>query len=218
DRIPRARSLALGVAHTTTPLPCARLRRCAATRRIPATNTRSASASLLDEEVSQARERLESDDPWRVGHEVGKSVDVVVVESAVARIERVLDAPDFNAAGACDLLDLPSHLRRRLVAFHPQPIARRIDRAGAAHQLSAAGRLAHVSRTKVERLAGRVDSDRVQELAAQDFYPRDASFFGRNELLNQRRLIGTQLQPVVGRRNGQVRRCVETSYARAAAA
>src|SRR5207249_12178198 len=110
-------------------------------------------------------------------------------------------------------LDLPDDFGRRIVAFDAQPVSRRIDRTRAADELSARGGLADISRAEIERLARRVDANRIQKTAAQYFHSGDAAFFRWNELLHQCGVIRSQLERARRCSRRELRRGVEPLYA-----
>ena len=64
--------------------------------------------------VDEAREWIEADHPWRIGDEVRERVDVVVIPFAVAVVDHVFDAADFDVGGAHDALDVGNDLRIRI--------------------------------------------------------------------------------------------------------
>ena len=105
---------------------------------------------------------------------------------AVAVVDEVLDAADVELRSPRDPLDLRDDLRRRRRSLDAQAGLRRVDRAGAAHQLDAVGRLAGVGRAEIERADRRVDVDRVEEFAARTLDARDVAVAQRRRLLHQR--------------------------------
>src|SRR6185437_9626186 len=98
-----------------------------------------------------------------------------------------------ETGAARDQLDLFDDLARRRVAFHAKSSLRRVYRAGAAHELDAAGRLAGVSRAEVERADRRIDLDRVEIVAAERLDADDVAIAERRRFLHQRHAVDAEL-------------------------
>src|SRR5215207_1400631 len=129
----------------------------------------------LFEVVHQPHERVKANDPWCIGHEVRQCVDVVEVVATVAVVDEVLDAADVELHVPRDPLHLTDDLGRRGEALDAHAVLGGVDGARAAHELLARGRLADVGRAEVEGARGRVDVDRVQELAAEHLDASDVA-------------------------------------------
>src|SRR6267142_812356 len=121
--------------------PSAHLPRYAASRRIQGANIRIALRSLLFQEVDQADKWVKADHFRAVSYEVGKRVDVIEVEFAIAIIDDVLDASDFNMRFLHDAFDLLDDFIRRRIALNLQASFRGIHRASSAGQFLAASGL-----------------------------------------------------------------------------
>src|SRR5215207_3599015 len=85
----------------------------------------------LFEVVHQPHERIEPDDPWRIGHEVRQRVDVVEVVAAVAVVDEVLDAADVELHVPRDPLHLADDLGRRGKALDAHAALGRVEGARA---------------------------------------------------------------------------------------
>src|SRR6185436_7910283 len=120
-------------------------------------------------------ERVEAHDPLRIGDEVGERVDVVVDVPAGAVVDQVFDAADVDAGGGDDALHLGHDLRRRRVALDLDAGPGCVRRAGGALQLGAVETPADVRRAEVERVAGRVHADAVEEAAPECLHAHDAA-------------------------------------------
>ena len=173
---------------------------------------------LGHEVVGQPRERVEPDHARRVGDEVGERVDVVVDVPAGSRVDQVLDASHVDAGGGHDALHLGDDLGGRRVALHAQAVLRRVRGAGGALQLFAVHALADVGRAEVEALARGVDADRVEILSAERLDAHDALVPGRQELLDERGVVQSEVERVFV--HGRLERldAVEAAHAGAAAA
>src|SRR6476469_3923940 len=136
--------------------PSARLQHCAASRRKQEASIRIALRGLLFQEVNQPNKRVKADNLRPVSNEIRKRVDVVKIELAVAIIDDVLDAADFNLRFLHDALDLLNNFVRRRVALNLQAGLRRVHGARGASQLLAAGGLAYVSRAEIKRFTRKV--------------------------------------------------------------
>src|SRR4051812_47871782 len=97
--------------------PSAHLPRCAASRRKQEANIRIALRGLLFQKVHQAHKWIKANYLWSISHEIGKRIYVVKVKLAVAIIDDVLDAPDFNLRFLHDALDLLNDFVRWRVAL-----------------------------------------------------------------------------------------------------
>ena len=129
----------------------------------------------------------------RVGDEVRERVDVVVVDLAVAIVDEVLDAADVDAGGLHDALDRVDDLGRRRVALDVQAGLGGFEHAGGAERLAARG-LADVRRAEIEGLAGEVDLDGVEILAAEGLDAGDVTAACGNELLHQGDVVEAELR------------------------
>src|SRR5579871_1154687 len=93
--------------------PSAHLPRCAAIRRKQGANIRISLRGLLFQKVHQAHKGIKTNYLGSVSHEIGKGVDVIKVKLAVAIIDDVLDAADFDLRLLHDPLNLLNTFIRR---------------------------------------------------------------------------------------------------------
>src|SRR5207237_3188452 len=117
--------------------------------------------SLLFQKVDEPHKRIKADDLEAVGHKVGERVDIVKIKFAVAIVDDVLNAADFNPRLLHDALDLLNDLVRRCVAFHLQAGLRGVHGARGAGQVLSAGGLADVGGAEIKSFAGEVDFNSV---------------------------------------------------------
>src|ERR1051326_1903847 len=164
----------------------ARLQHFAASRRRQEASIRIALRSLLLEKVDELGKGIEADDLRAISDEIGKRIDVVKVEFAIAVIDDILDAADLNARGVHDAFHLLNDFVRRRVALHAQAGLGCINGAGSARQLLAAGGAADVGWAKVKGFSREMDLDAVQEFSAEHFHANDVSATSGDELLHQR--------------------------------
>src|SRR5215831_3494517 len=167
-------------------LPYSRSRRCAASRRKRATNSRISSGcpgkarlrdlSLFvrkrfrDEEVRETPIGVEADDPFGIGDEIGKSVDVVIEEAAARLVRDVFNAADLDAGQMHDALDSFKHFGGRRVGFHVKSIFRGVHRTTRpAFEFFAGGALADVAGAEVVGFSLRANLDGVEIFSAEDF-------------------------------------------------
>jgi len=97
-------------------------------------------------------------------------------------------------------------------------VLRRIDRARAAGKLLAVGGLADIGGAKVERIFGRINVDRVEEISVEDFDARDVRIPERRELLNERDVIHAEIDQSHAGGGSERLRVVEAGDARSAPA
>src|SRR5215510_3336631 len=141
--------------------------------------------------------RIEADHARCISHEVRKRIDVVIQQRAVAIVDDVLDSPDVDLRSLSDPLHRSDYIERWLKLLHLQTRTRCIDWTRDAGEFNSVGGLADVGGAEIESLAGSEDFDRVKIFAAECFDSRDVSTARRDELLDQRRLIDTEIEPVV---------------------
>src|SRR5580704_18234321 len=110
---------------------------------------------------------MEAHDTFGVRHKIRKRVDVVIEQTPVSIVDYVFDAAYFDACFLHDAFHILNHLPRRSVAFHLKTILGGIDRASGPCQLLSPGALANIRGAKVESIAGSVNLNRVEKLAAQ---------------------------------------------------
>src|SRR5215212_5495481 len=80
--------------------------------------------------VDEACKGIEANQADRIGHEVGKGVDIVEVDPAVARTLKILDAADVGASRGEDPYDRLGHPGGRLDRFDLEwSLGRGISRA-----------------------------------------------------------------------------------------
>src|ERR1051326_9273642 len=91
--------------------PSAHLPRCAASRRKQGASIRIALRSLLFQEINQPRKRIKANYLRPIRNKVGKRIDVIKVKLAVAIIDDVLNAANFNVGFLHNSLDLLNNLR-----------------------------------------------------------------------------------------------------------
>src|SRR6478672_10073639 len=130
--------------------PFARLPRCGASRRTQGANIRIASRGLLFQKVHQPHKRIKANYLGSVSHEVGKRINVIKVKLAVAIIDDVLDAANFNLRFLHDSLDLLNNFVRWRVPLNFQAGFWRVDGARTTGQFLPAGCLADVRRTEIK--------------------------------------------------------------------
>src|SRR5258708_39200553 len=124
--------------------PSAHLPHCAANRQKQGASIRIALRSLLFEKVHKPDKWIKPDYLGAVSNEVGKRVDVVEIEFAVAIIDDVLDAANFNLRLLHDAFDLLNNVVWWGVALNFQTGFRRIHRACSAGQVLATCSLADI--------------------------------------------------------------------------
>ena len=149
---------------------------------------------LFFQPIHQPFVRIEPDYVYRIGHEVGKRIHVVIYNLTGTVVNHILNAAHVDAGVLHDGFDRGDHVLRRRVAFHFQSVFWGIQRTGVAHQFLAVVRLADVGRTKVERLAAGINLNGIEVFAAQRFYPCDVAAPRRDEFLNQRRLVDSKIK------------------------
>src|SRR5258708_12248786 len=119
--------------------------------------------------IGQPRIGIETDNAFRVGDKIRQRVDVVVEKPSIAIVDDVFDSADFNARFVHDAFHILNHLARRSVAFHLEAIFWSVDRARGADQFLSPCALANIRRAKIESIAGGVNLDGVEKLAAKYF-------------------------------------------------
>src|SRR5579859_5226953 len=174
--------------------PFVHLQHSVASRRKQGASIRIALRSLLFQEVHQPNKRIKADYLWSISDEVGKRVDIVKIKLAVAIIDDVLNAANFNLRFLHDALDLLDNFVRRRVTLNFQASFRRIHGACGTGQFLAAGCLANVRGAEIEGLTGKVDFDSVEKLAAYNLYANDMAAARRYEFLHQGGGIQAQIE------------------------
>src|SRR5438270_3451159 len=171
--------------------PSARLPRCAASRRKQGANIRIALRGLLFQEVDQPYKWIKANYLGSVSHEIGKRVDVVKVKFAVAIIDDVLDATDFNLRLLHDALDLLNDFVRWRVALDFEAGFRCVHWTRGAGQFLPASSFADVRRAEIKSFTRKVNLYSVEEFAADNFHANNMSAARRNEFLHQRCSVQT---------------------------
>src|SRR6267378_145499 len=119
---------------------------------------------------------------------------------------------------AHDALHILNHLARRSVAFHLEAIFWSVDRARGADQFLSPCALANIRRAKIERIAGGVNLDGVEKLAAKYFDTSNHVVSRGEKFLNQRDLIDSKIKLIFFDRALQLFGPVEANDPCAAAA
>src|SRR5262249_26777399 len=135
-----------------------------------------------------------------------------------AGVDHVFDAAQLDAAGRHDPFDRVDDLAGRRVGLDAQVVLRRVHRARRTGQLRAADVLADVGRAQVERLACRVNANRVEIPAGQPLAADGAAVLRGHVFLDERGAVDAERARVRAGRLLQRPRRVEAHDAGAAPA
>src|SRR5215472_15385193 len=131
-----------------------------------------------------------------LSHEIGESVDVVEVETAIAVVDDVLDAANLDIGFVHDALHGVNDLVRRRVAFDAQAGFGRVHGAGAALEFLAGCGLADVGRAEVKSFSREMDLDSIKKLCSQHFHADNVAAARRNVFLHQRSVVQAKVERV----------------------
>src|SRR5579859_7720328 len=153
--------------------------------------------SFPDKKIREAAVRIEANDAFGLGDEIGKRVDIVVEKAAGGVVDDVFDAADFHSGELHDALDGGDDFARRLVGFDGETVFRRVNRAaGAAFEFFAASALADVTGAEVVSFSSGADADGVEIISAEDFDAGDDAVARSETFLDESGLIHAKAEAI----------------------
>src|SRR5450432_1227092 len=198
---------------------CLHRQRCGAIPRKREASNRIALRGLPFQVVHEPDKGIEADDLGTVGDEVGESVDVIEVELAVAIVNDVLNAADFNIGGIHDALDAGDDIVCWCVTFYADAVLGRVNGAGGAGKLLAAGGAADIGGAEIKCFTGEMDLDAVEEFGADYFDAHDVTIASWDKFLDESGVVEAEIDGgAVGVDGGfEIVQRVELGYACATA-
>src|SRR5215813_3049523 len=150
-------------------------------------------------EINQYFVRVETEDPLRIRHEVGKCIHVVKIGVAVAVVHQILDTTQIQTGllrncqhplhdGTWEFVRLNAHLA--LLRFSTRTILNHRFAFGGGRLLV----LADVCWTQVEASSfWGEEANRVKELAVEHFHTNYSTVTSRQEFLYERGIVNAQI-------------------------
>src|SRR6476659_7515173 len=175
--------------------PSVRLPRFAASRRRLGANTRNALGSLLFllKVVDQSHVRIKAKNLKRVRNKIGKGINVVINNAAIAIVDDVFNAANVDLGGTNDFFNCINYFLWGRVTLHFQSGLRCINEAHCVGGGSAAFGSAYLSRTQIIVLSRSIDFDRIQEFSTKSLDSRYVSAADWKKLLYESSAIDPKI-------------------------
>src|SRR4029077_10836124 len=171
--------------------PSVRPPRFAASRRRLGANTRNALGPLLFllKVVDQSHVRIKAKNLQRVRNKIGKGINVVINNAAIAIVDDVFNAAHVDLRGTDDFFNCLNYFLWGRVTLHFQSGLRCINEAHRVGGGSAVFSSAYLSRTQIKVLSRGVDFDRIQKFSTESLDARNMSATDWKKLLNESGVI-----------------------------
>src|SRR4029077_17752843 len=192
--------------------PSVRPPRFAASRRRLGANTRNALGPLLFllKVVDQSHVRIKAKNLQRVRNKIGKGINVVINNAAIAIVDDVFNAAHVDLRGTDDFFNCLNYFLWGRVTLHFQSGLRCINEAHRVGGGTAVFGPAYLSRTQIKVLSGGVDFDRIQKFSTKSLDSSNVSAADLKKLLYEPGAIDPKIDFAGRGRAFQCRRRLKT--------